>query len=83
MVDLGSYVRDEYSGYTGYVTGRCVYLDRSPLCLVVSDRVENGGTKEEWIPERRLKCIEKNNNSIGRFTNTGRAEALDNEASDD
>ena len=56
-ISLGDTVKDTYSGFTGVVTAWCEYLySSSSLCI---SGAKDGVPHDEWLPEIRVKKIEK------------------------
>ena len=58
MIQLGSKVRDRYTGFTGTVTCRAEYIDSKARCAVESDTLQKGKPVEQWFDEARLEEIE-------------------------
>ncbi len=60
MVQLGSKVRDQISGFTGIATGRATYLFGCVRVLVEPQELKDGKPIEsQWIDEQRLKVLKE------------------------
>jgi hypothetical protein len=67
MIELGSRVRDVYSGFEGVATARTVYLYGTSKIRVDPARVGDDGKilPEEWVDEPRLEVLKIEKAKIG------------------
>jgi hypothetical protein len=59
-INLGDFVEDRLSGFTGTADGRSEYLlNPTRQIRVVANTLQNGTPQEQWFPEWRLRQIQK------------------------
>lgn len=54
----GDMVRDELTGYIGFITARCDYFGKEPMKYLVESTDSTGRPCEAWLSYERLVLID-------------------------